>query len=70
MKGGKRYGLINNSENLCAKTQRASARFVAQNGRVAQLHPVIANCCKKKGKHGKKHAGHRRAGRRHSSGHR
>ena len=56
MKGGKKYGLLENSENLCRKTQRASARFVAQNGRVAQLHPKIANGCKKKRKHGKKQA--------------
>ena len=62
MKGGKKYGLINNSENLCHKTQRASARFIAQNGRVAQLHPKIANGCKHKGKKGKRHSRHRRSG--------
>lgn len=46
MKGGKKYGLLVNSENVCRKTQRASARLVAQNGKVAQLQPKIANSCK------------------------
>jgi hypothetical protein len=48
MKGGKKYGLLSNSENICAKPQKASARFVAQNGKVAQLHPTIVNSCKKR----------------------
>jgi hypothetical protein len=53
LKGGKKYGLFENSENLCSKKQFASARFVAQNGRVAQLRPRIANSCKRKhGPHG------------------
>jgi hypothetical protein len=47
LKGGKKYGLLENSENLCAKTQRASARFTAQNGMVANLNPVIGTQCKK-----------------------
>jgi hypothetical protein len=47
MKGGKRYGLLENSENLCAKAQRANARLVAQNGLVDQLHPRIGVQCKK-----------------------
>ena len=46
LKGGKKYGLLQNSENLCKKKHRASARFVAQNGLVSQLHPKIANSCK------------------------
>jgi hypothetical protein len=45
MKGGKRYGLLVNSENICAKAQRANAKFVAQNNKVAQLHPLVANSC-------------------------
>jgi hypothetical protein len=53
MKGGKRYGLLVNSENICSKPQKASARFVAANGKVLQLQPKIANSCSKKGK-GKK----------------
>ncbi|HET7590847.1 MAG TPA: hypothetical protein VFK14_11785 [Solirubrobacterales bacterium] len=56
MKGGKKYGLLENSENVCHKTQRVSARFAAQNGKVAQLHPKIANGCG--GKHHKRHARH------------
>jgi hypothetical protein len=45
MKGGKKYGLLENSENLCAKAQRANARLVAQNGLVDQLHPQIGVQC-------------------------
>jgi hypothetical protein len=47
MKGGKKYGLLENSENLCARTQRANARLVAQNGLVDQLHPKIGVQCKR-----------------------
>jgi len=47
MKGGKKYSLLENSENLCARPQKADARFVAQNGKVAHLHPKIAVQCKK-----------------------
>jgi hypothetical protein len=50
MKGGKKYGLLQNSENICRKTQKASARFVAQNGKAAQLRPKIKNSCKRKKK--------------------
>jgi hypothetical protein len=46
LKGGKRKGLLVNSENICLKSQRASARFVAQSGRAVQLRPQIANDCK------------------------
>jgi hypothetical protein len=48
MKGGKKYGLLENSENLCQKPQRAIARFTAQNGLVDQSKPLIANQCGKK----------------------
>jgi hypothetical protein len=47
LKGGKKYGLIENSENLCAAAQTASARFVAHSGQVAQLQPRIKVQCKK-----------------------
>ncbi len=55
MKGGKK-GLLVNSENLCRKTHRANARFVAQNGRQATLRPVVENDCKepRRGKRGSK----------------
>jgi hypothetical protein len=48
MKGGKKYGLLENSEDICRKPQRASARFVAQNGKIAQLQPEIVNSCRRK----------------------
>jgi len=40
-------GLIVNSTNLCAKANRATAKFIAQNGKRATLHPVLKNSCKK-----------------------
>jgi hypothetical protein len=52
LKGGKKYGLIENSTSLCKKTRRVSARFVAQNGKVSVLHPKIATSCKS---HKKRH---------------
>lgn len=54
MKGGPKYGLLENSENTCSHRQRASASFVAQNGKVENLHPTIANSCKGKGRRGKR----------------
>jgi hypothetical protein len=59
MKGGKKYGLLENSENLCKRPQRGIARFRAQNGRVLQWKPVIGNDCRKKGK-GKKSKTHKK----------
>jgi hypothetical protein len=50
MKGGKKYGLLTNSENVCRKPQLAKARFVAQNGKIAQLQPRIENGCGAKGR--------------------
>lgn len=50
MKGGPKYGLLQNSENICAKTQRASVAFRAHNGKVRHLTPKIANGCKSKGR--------------------
>ncbi len=50
MKGGKKYGLLENSENVCRKTQRASVFFKAQNGLSEHLTPLIANDCKKTNK--------------------
>ncbi|HEU4737643.1 MAG TPA: hypothetical protein VFS54_01035 [Solirubrobacterales bacterium] len=49
LKGGKKYGLIQNSVSLCKKTQHASARFVGQNGKVTVLRPKIKTSCKKRG---------------------
>jgi hypothetical protein len=66
MKGGKKYGLLQNSEDICRSPQHASARFMAQNGRIAQLHPRITNSCKKRS-HGtrRSHTSHRHSGRGH-----
>jgi hypothetical protein len=50
MKGGPKYSLLVNSENLCAKPQKAIARFTAQSGKVLQVKPVITDSCKKKSK--------------------
>lgn len=51
MKGGPKYSLLENSEPLCGRPQRAIARFTAQNGKVLQMKPPIANeCGKKKGR--------------------
>jgi hypothetical protein len=47
MKGGKKYSLLENSEDLCRKPQRAIARFTAQNGLIEQSKPLIANSCGK-----------------------
>jgi hypothetical protein len=57
MQGGKK-GLITNSRNLCASTNRAKARLGAQNGRVHSSRPVVvaAGCKGKRGK-GKRGAG-------------
>ena len=46
MQGGKK-GLLVNSTNLCTKTQRATAKFVAQNGLRRTLHPVMQAQCGK-----------------------
>jgi hypothetical protein len=55
MKGGPKYSLLENSEPLCKRPQRAIARFTAQNGKVLQTKPLISNeCGKKKAKKGKK----------------
>jgi uncharacterized repeat protein (TIGR01451 family) len=49
LKGGRKYSLLENSENLCSKRQKGIARFVGQNGAVDRFEPVIRNDCKKKG---------------------
>ncbi len=48
---GGNKGLLENSENLCAKPQRATADFTGQNGKVEHFHPLIANSCGKAKKH-------------------
>jgi hypothetical protein len=53
--GGKK-GLIVNSENLCGPRAKvkALAKFTAQNGKVYEAEPVVANSCGGKSKKGKK----------------
>jgi hypothetical protein len=53
MKGGPKYSLLENSENLCAKPQKAIVNFTAQNGMVENLKPTITNSCGKKKKQAK-----------------
>ena len=53
LEGGKK-GLLENSENLCAKPQRAIANFTGQNGKAFKAKPLVANGCKK-AKRSKKH---------------
>jgi hypothetical protein len=53
LKGGKKYSLLENSEDLCKKPQKAIARFTAQNGRVQQTKPAITVACGKKKSAGK-----------------
>ncbi|HEX5610070.1 MAG TPA: hypothetical protein VFX45_08265 [Solirubrobacterales bacterium] len=54
MQGGKK-GLIVNSENLCARPQRATVEATGYNGKRVTLRPKVANSCgKKKGKKGKR----------------
>jgi hypothetical protein len=55
MKGGKK-GLLINSENICSKPQKAIADFTAQNGKIFDTTPLIANDCPKKAKKQKKKA--------------
>ena len=45
--GGKK-GLIVNSTDLCKGTHRVTAKFNAQNGKRATLHPVLKSKCKKR----------------------
>jgi hypothetical protein len=50
MKGGAK-GLLVNSENLCARTNRAAVAMRGQNGRRAGLRPVVGvGGCGKGGK--------------------
>jgi hypothetical protein len=44
LRGGKR-GLLENGESLCAKPQRANARFIAQSNETAIGHPTLKVKC-------------------------
>jgi hypothetical protein len=54
MRGGKK-GLLVNSRNICAQTNRAAASFTAQNGKVSTLKPPLKAKCPKRGKHKAQH---------------
>jgi hypothetical protein len=47
LKGGPKYGLLENSENICHKSQKAGVAFKAQNGKTENSAIKIANSCKK-----------------------
>ncbi|HEX3293623.1 MAG TPA: hypothetical protein VHR38_07775 [Solirubrobacterales bacterium] len=47
--GGKK-GLLENSEELCSRTQRAGLKLIGQNGRLYKTNPVIGTSCKGKPK--------------------
>jgi hypothetical protein len=54
-------GLLENSENLCAKPQRATAKFTGQNGKVESLRTLLSvSCGKKSAKHHRRHPSNRR----------
>ena len=58
MQGGSK-GLLENSTNLCAKPNHASAVFTGHNGKVDTLNPLLSNSCKKAKKHHKRRSAHR-----------
>jgi hypothetical protein len=50
LQGGEK-GLLQNSTNICAKTNRATAKFTGQNGKVRTIHPALkVKCGKRSGK--------------------
>jgi hypothetical protein len=51
--GGKKSLLVN-STNLCRSTNKATAKFTAQNGKAYDARPVVGNSCGAKAKHKKK----------------
>ncbi|HXR60707.1 MAG TPA: hypothetical protein VN732_05220 [Solirubrobacterales bacterium] len=60
MQGGKK-GLLQNSTDICRGKHRATADFVAQNGKIRRLKPVLKAQCRKGHRHPKhRHSQHRR----------
>lgn len=45
MKGGKKYGLLVNSEDVCKEPQKVKAAFTAQNGKVDNFQRKIVTGC-------------------------
>ena len=60
MEGGKRKGLLVNSENICRKVNKATVEFSAQNGDIRRWKAPISTSCGRSKKHG--------AGKRHHHG--
>ena len=50
LQGGK-AGILVNSTGLCAKTNKAIAKFTAQNGKAVTLHPAMRVSCHHKHTH-------------------
>jgi hypothetical protein len=62
MQGGKK-GLLQNSTDICAKANKATALFTAQNGKGAELTPALRNGkCGKQKKHKRSHKRDHRRG--------
>jgi hypothetical protein len=55
MKGGPRYGLLENTAGVCAKPQKAAVKFIAQNGIIKSYRQAITNGCGKEPGRAKKH---------------
>jgi hypothetical protein len=62
MAGGSK-GLLQNSTDICASTNRATAKLVGQNSKVAALRPALKDAKCKKGAHKKRAKHHHRASR-------
>ena len=60
VRGGKKRGLLVNTTNLCARKQKAIARFKAQNGKKANMRLKLRTACKRKAQKGKAASGSRR----------
>ena len=45
LKGGKKYGLLENSEDICKKKQQAGTAFTSQSGKVLEGKTTIQNSC-------------------------
>jgi hypothetical protein len=59
MQGGKK-GLLQNSENICAKPHRATVEFTGQNGALSKTEPLLRAKCPKQGRRGRGHRKHHR----------
>jgi hypothetical protein len=60
MAGGSK-GLLQNSTDLCASTNRAISEFTAHNGKVSNTNPVLKPLgCHQRHKKGKGHGKHKR----------